>query len=200
MESGFNSGRTLDYVYRNQPGGFTPLGRIIDRQYLNGAGWRGVRVRRRLLEEVVQQAIVETHERKRSVHLVDIAAGAGRYMLETLKRCEPLRLTAELRDFEPRNLEEGKAIARSLGLDNVTFVRDDAFSPGAPDAAAPRPDIAVVSGLYELFPDNAQVLRSLQRLARTIPAGGCRSTPTSHGIRSSSSSRAGCPTGMASRG
>jgi len=171
-ESGFNSGRTLDYVYRNRPGGFTPLGRIIDRQYLNGAGWRGVRVRRRLLEEVVQQAIEETHERKRSVHLVDIAAGAGRYMLETLKRCEPLRLTAELRDFEPKNLEEGKAIARSLGLENVTFVRDDAFNPGATDAVAPRADIAVVSGLYELFPDNAQVLRSLQRLARTIPAGG----------------------------
>ncbi len=66
-ESGFNSGRTLDYVYRNRPGGFTALGRVIDRHYLNGAGWRGVRVRRRLLERVVQQAIEETHAKKRSV-------------------------------------------------------------------------------------------------------------------------------------
>ena len=137
-ESGFNSGRTLDYVYRNRAGGFTALGRIIDRQYLNGAGWRGVRVRRRLLERVVQQAIEQTHEKKRSVHLVDIAAGAGRYLLETLKRCDSLRVTAELRDFEPKNLEEGKAIARSLGLENVRFVRGDAFEPATPAGPVPR--------------------------------------------------------------
>ena len=171
-ESGFNSGRTLDYVYRNRAGGFTVLGRIIDRNYLDGTGWRGVRARRRLLERVVQRAIEEMHARKRSVHVVDIAAGAGRYMLETLKRCEPMRVTAELRDFEPRNLEEGKAIARSLGLENVTFVRGDAFDPGPPDPLAAPPDIAVVSGLYELFPDNTRVLGSLERLAQVMPEGG----------------------------
>lgn len=171
-ESGFNSGRTLDYVYRNQANGFTPLGRLIDRNYLNGSGWRGIRVRRGLLERVVQHAIEQTHAKKRSVHLVDIAAGAGRYLLETLKRCESLRLTAELRDVEPQNLEEGKAIARSLGLDNVTFVRGDAFEPATPDGLAPKPDIAVVSGLYELFPDNTKILSSLESLARAVPEGG----------------------------
>jgi alpha-beta hydrolase superfamily lysophospholipase/SAM-dependent methyltransferase len=171
-ESGFNSGRTLDYVYRNQAGGFTPLGRVIDRNYLNGTGWRGIRVRRRLLERVVLQAIERTHARKRSVHVVDIAAGAGRYLLETLKRCESLRVTAELRDVEPRNLEEGKAIARSLGLENVSFVQGDAFNQPPPDSLVPRPDVAVVSGLYELFPDNGRILSSLRALALAIPEGG----------------------------
>jgi alpha-beta hydrolase superfamily lysophospholipase len=171
-ESGFNSGRTLDYVYRNQAGGFTPLGRVIDRNYLNGTGWRGIRVRRRLLERVVLQAIERTHARKRSVHVVDIAAGAGRYLLETLKRCESLRVTAELRDVEPRNLEEGKAIARSLGLENVSFVQGDAFNQTPPDGLVPRPDVAVVSGLYELFPDNGRILSSLRALALAIPEGG----------------------------
>jgi alpha-beta hydrolase superfamily lysophospholipase/SAM-dependent methyltransferase len=171
-ETGFNSGRTLDYVYRNQAGGFTALGRMIDRHYLEGAGWRGVRVRRRLLERAVQHAIEETHAARRCVHLVDVAAGAGRYMLETLKRCESLRVTAELRDFEPRNLDEGKAIARSLRLENVSFVQKDAFAPGLPEETAPRADIAVVSGLYELFPDNTPIRRSLARLAREVPEGG----------------------------
>jgi alpha-beta hydrolase superfamily lysophospholipase/SAM-dependent methyltransferase len=171
-ESGFNSGRTLDYVYRNQAGGFTPLGRVIDRNYLNGTGWRGIRVRRRLLERVVLQAIERTHARKRSVHVVDIAAGAGRYLLETLKRCESLRVTAELRDVEPRNLEEGQAIARSLGLENVSFVQGDAFNQPPPDSLVPRPDVAVVSGLYELFPDNGRILSSLRALALAIPEGG----------------------------
>jgi alpha-beta hydrolase superfamily lysophospholipase len=170
-ESGFNSGRTLDYVYRNRAAGFTALGRIIDRNYLDGAGWRGVRVRKRLLERAVQHAIEETHAKQQSVHLVDIAAGAGRYMLETLKRCESLPVTAELRDFEPANLEEGMAIARSLGLENVSFVRADAFDPVPEDPARPA-DIAVVSGFYELFPDNTLIRRSLARLAREVPEGG----------------------------
>jgi len=172
LESGFNSGRMLDYVYRNRAGGFTPVGRAIDRQYLNGIGWRGIRVRRKLLERLLQQAIERVHAEKKSVHLVDIAAGAGRYMLETLKRCEPLGLTAQLRDVEPKNLEEGKAIARSLGLENVSFVQGDAFDRAALAGLVPRADIAVVSGLYELFPDNEKILSSLHGLAQAVPEGG----------------------------
>jgi alpha-beta hydrolase superfamily lysophospholipase len=171
-ESGFNSGRTLDYVYRNRPDGFTPFGRFVDRNYLNGIGWRGIRVRRELLEGVVQRAIEQIHAAKGTVHVVDIAAGAGRYLLETLKRCASLRVTAELRDVEARNLEEGKSIARSLALQNVSFVRADAFDPSTWKGAGRRPDIAVVSGLYELFPDNTRVMKSLDGLAQAVPEGG----------------------------
>ncbi|MFL6280789.1 MAG: class I SAM-dependent methyltransferase family protein, partial [Vicinamibacterales bacterium] len=171
-ETGFNSGRMLDYVYRNRPEGITPLGRFIDRHYLNGIGWRGIRIRRVLLERMVCRAIEATHARKGSVHLVDVAAGAGRYMLETLKRCEALCPTAELRDIEPRNLEAGKAMARALGLEAVSFVQADAFDLSVAAATSRRPDIAVVSGLYELFPDNPRVLRSLQSLAQAMADDG----------------------------
>jgi alpha-beta hydrolase superfamily lysophospholipase len=41
IATGFDSGSTLDYVYRNQPQGSTPLGRMIDRNYLGSIGWRG---------------------------------------------------------------------------------------------------------------------------------------------------------------
>jgi alpha-beta hydrolase superfamily lysophospholipase len=171
-ESGFNSGRMLDYVYRNQPDGFTPLGRLIDSNYLNGIGWQGIRARRQVLERLLQQAIARVHSAKGSVHLVDIATGAGRYMLESLKHCASFPVTAQLRDFEPKNLEEGRAIARSLGLENVSFVQGDAFDESALAGLTPRPDIAVVSGLYELFPDNEKILQSLRGLAQAIPEGG----------------------------
>ena len=36
----------------------------------------------------------------------------------------------------------------------------------------PRPDIVVVSGLYELFNDNDMILRSLRALADVIKEGG----------------------------
>ena len=108
---------------------------------------------------------------KGSAHIVDVAAGAGRYLLETVKRCESLRATAELRDADSTNLQEGERLARALGLANVTFVQADAF-PSLLERVNPRPDIAIVSGLYELFPDNTKVLTSLQGLARAVPKGG----------------------------
>ena len=36
----------------------------------------------------------------------------------------------------------------------------------------PRPNVAIVSGLYELFPDNARVLTSLHGLADAVEPGG----------------------------
>src|SRR4029453_7369698 len=43
---------------------------------------------------------------------------------------------------------------------------------------APRPDIVVVSGLYELFDDNAMILRSLRALAEVIKPDGIPLTTT----------------------
>jgi SAM-dependent methyltransferase len=148
------------------------VGRAIDRTYLNGIGWRGIRLRRQMLERLLQQAIERAHAGKGAVHLVDIAAGGGRYMLETLKRNAAFGITAELRDFEPANLEHGAALARSLGLDGVRFVQADAFDRAALAKLTPRPDVAVVSGLYELFSDNDRVLGSLKGLAEALPDGG----------------------------
>jgi len=81
-------------------------------------------------------------------------------------------VTAQLRDTDPANLKDGERIARALELANVTFVRADAFDPSGLECALPRPDIAIVSGLYELFPDNARVVTSLQGIARAVPKGG----------------------------
>jgi hypothetical protein len=44
--TGFDSGSTLDYVYRNQARGAAGSARLIDRQYLDSIGWRGIRQRK----------------------------------------------------------------------------------------------------------------------------------------------------------
>jgi hypothetical protein len=48
-DTGFDSGSTLDYVYRNRPAGATPLGRLVDRNYLNAIGWLRIRHRKLLV-------------------------------------------------------------------------------------------------------------------------------------------------------
>lgn len=56
--------------------------------------------------------------------------------------------------------------------DRVTFEQGDAFDEEALAKIAFAPAIAIVSGLYELFPDNDLVQRSLRGISRAMPRGG----------------------------
>ena len=170
--TGFDSGQTLDYVYANQPAGRTPIGKAVDRGYLNAIGWRGIRARRKNLEAMLRDAISRTAADGRPVHLLDVAAGAGRYVLTVMRDAGPGRVTAELRDYRQANLDAARALATSLGVEGVTFTLADAFDRRAVAGATPRPSVAIVSGLYELFPGNDGVRQSLAGLADAVVDGG----------------------------
>jgi SAM-dependent methyltransferase len=173
--SGFDSGATLDYVYENRPRGKTLLGRMIDRGYLNSIGWRGIRQRKVNLERLLRRAIDELHADGRAVRMVDIAAGAGRYVLETMTSAEKdgIESSAVLRDYRQSNLDAAQKRAADLGLgERVRFLLADAFDRQSLAATSPRPTIGIVSGLYELFPDNEPLRRSLAGLADAIEPGG----------------------------
>jgi alpha-beta hydrolase superfamily lysophospholipase/SAM-dependent methyltransferase len=170
--SGFDSGLTLDYVYENQPRGRTPLGRLIDRNYLNSPGWRGIRERRKNLETLLRRVIEEVHAKGLPVRILDVAAGGGRYVLETMQALRHIPMTAVLRDYKEENVRATAQRAAELGLTNVTVEIGDAFDRAALAAISPRPTIAIVSGLFELFPNNSGVLRSLGGLAEAIEPGG----------------------------
>ena len=168
--TGFDSGATLDYVYENRARGITPIGRLIDRAFLASIGWRGIRQRRLHMERMLRGAVAQVRARG-PVHLLDIAAGPGRYDLEVLHSAlQPV--TAVLRDARPENLEAGRQLAARMGVQGVTFAQGDAFDRASLAAIRPRPDVAVVSGLYELFPDNEVVMTSLRGLADAVPPGG----------------------------
>jgi alpha-beta hydrolase superfamily lysophospholipase len=169
--TGFDSGLTLDYVYENQPRGATPLGRAIDRAFLSSVGWRGIRQRRTHLERTLRDAVTRAHARDGSVHLLDVAAGPGRYVLSAI-RSLPQPVSATLRDNCEENLAAGRRLSSDLGVNGISFVRGDAFDERSLATITPRPNIAIVSGLYELFPDNARVMASLRGLAGAVPPGG----------------------------
>lgn len=171
-QAGFDSGVTLDYIYENKPRGTTPLGRCIDYFYLNSIGWRGIRVRRENLQRVLRQSIDQIHQSGRPVRLLDIASGPGRYVLETMRAMESIPISAVLRDYQQANLDAAAQLARQLGVTQATICQGDAFDRDSLAAVTPRPTIAIVSGLYELFPDNDRVLRSLRGLADAVEAGG----------------------------
>src|SRR6185295_4950736 len=168
---GFDSGPSLDYVYENRARGWTPLGRLLDRLYLDTVGWATIRRRKIHLEELLEATIRQRFP-DRPVHIADIAAGPGRYLLETIRKLGSQTISAELRDRDSHGLAAGRDLARRMGIESVRYVEGDAFDPQSIAAIAPRPDIVVVSGLYELFSDNDMILRSLRALAAVMKDGG----------------------------
>jgi SAM-dependent methyltransferase len=170
--TGFDSGLTLDYVYENKPRGVTPLGRLVDRSYLNSPGWRGIRERKKNLETVLRRVIEQLHAEGRPIRIIDIASGGGRYLLETIHSLPQIPMTAVLRDYKQENVDAAGRLASEFGLTNVTVEIGNAFDRASFEAITPRPTIGIVSGLFELFPENGGVRESLRGLAALIEPGG----------------------------
>ncbi len=101
-----------------------------------------------------------------------IAAGHGRYILDALQAM-PAWEHATLRDYSSLNVAAGsKAIAERGLAHKAVFVEGDAFSTQSLAAVVPKPTLAVVSGLYELFPANHLLEASLAGLAKAVAPGG----------------------------
>lgn len=169
FDTGFDSGSTLDYVYRNQITGRTAFGKMVDKSYLNSIGWSCIRQRKIHVEELLRLAMTQLRAHNKAVHIVDIAAGHGRYILESLHNVSPLPESILLRDYSDINVRDGQALIIEKGLSDIAqFVQGNAFERADLAAITPKPTLAVVSGLYELFADNQMITDSLMGLAEAV--------------------------------
>ncbi|WP_223568913.1 bifunctional alpha/beta hydrolase/class I SAM-dependent methyltransferase [Agrobacterium tumefaciens] len=172
VRTGFDSGSTLDYVYEDAARGIGPGGRLIDRQFLDAIGWRGIRQRKVHLEELIGSAFSRLKAENKPLRVLDIAAGHGRYILDAVAKSDVRPQSIRLQDYSPINVEKGSALIAERGLKDVaTFHRADAFDTAGLSAIEPKPTLAVVSGLYELFPDNAAIEASLRGLSSVLEPG-----------------------------
>ena len=113
------------------------------------------------------------HEADQPVRIMDIAAGHGRYVLDSLQAADHQPDSILLRDYSDINVSQGNALITQKGLQDIArFVVGDAFDEADLAAVEPSPTLGIVSGLYELFADNDLVRASLHGLARAIPEGG----------------------------
>ena len=188
--TGFDSGSTLDYVYRNTPEGVTPVGRH-DRPHVS----RVDRVARHPPAQAPRRGTAARRDRRPAaragapVRIVDIAAGHGRYVLDAVAAppaepdCDP---AARLR--RDVNVAQGQALIRETRPRRHRDVR----AGRRVRPREPRGDLAA--------PDDRHRVRTLRALPRQragarVAAGPRRrdrarrptwSTPASRGIRSSS--------------
>jgi hypothetical protein len=197
--AGFDSGSSLDYVYENKPRGKLLVGRMMDRVYLNSAGWAGIRQRKLNIERLLREAIQLISQSGTPAHILDVAAGQGRYVVDALTEYNRLQsdswhrlqsvidgkepektdrlesvppLTVLLRDYSQANVEAARASAIERGLAGVECRQADAFDEASYESLSPRPNIAIVSGLFELFSDNELVSRCLNGIVGAIDDEG----------------------------
>ena len=182
---GFDSGIMLDYVYINQARGTLGIGKLIDRAYLNAVGWRAIRARRELIQQVLLTEIERNRAAGQPTRLLDVAAGPGRYEQEVLRRSGPERGDVHIlcRDLSAENVLQGAKQVEAAELPSITFEQGDAFNPApADDQLGGVPNVIVVSGLYELILEDETIQRSLARLYQMLAPGGAIyfTTQTSH--------------------
>lgn len=170
--TGFDSGSTLDYVYKNQAQGKNWLGEKIDRIYLNAVGWRGIRQRKVHIGQAIGVAMHKLRSSKKKVHVLDIASGHGRYILDALTQ-DSLPDSVRLRDYSALNVQAGQKLIEERGLqDIVSYEELNAYDRDNYKKLKPRPTLGIVSGLHELFGDNDLILQSLKGFGETIAKGG----------------------------
>lgn len=172
QETGYDSGSTLDYVYQNQPQGTNAFGRLVDKNYLNAIGWRGIRQRKANIAKAINLAMTKLREVGKPVDVLDIASGHGRYVLDALT-AENHPDSVRLRDYSSINVAAGRKLIAERGLQEiVSFDEVNAFDPANYQALTPRPTLGIVSGLHELFADNDLIMHSLNGFGTAIETGG----------------------------
>ena len=169
---GFDSGESLDHVYRNTPEGTSPVGRWIDRFYIKSPGWTGIRTRKVHLQQLLDKAIAELSTRNESIRLLDIAAGPGRYVLDTIKNHPNLDFSATLCDRDLSGLEAGRKLAASMGITTARYLENNAFDADALAAIAPRPNLAHCFRLVRTVPTERAGAQFARGAGRAVPRDG----------------------------
>lgn len=172
-DTGYDSGSTLDFVYRNQGESKNILGNIIDQQYLNAIGWRGIRVRKQHIEQLLAKYAKILTKQRKDVRILDIAAGHSRYILDAVSELATPPKSVLLRDYSELNVQSGTALIQERKLDNIAqFELGDAFDTASLAKVKPKPNLVIVSGLYELFSDNDLLRQSLSGIHQAMLQGG----------------------------
>jgi len=185
LEHGFDSGHSLDHVYYNKPSGQNKFGQAVDKFYLNNIGWQGIRIRREHILELAREALADIRTTKQKnaepyqPKLLDIASGHGFYAFDLLT--EFTDLYAELRDYEMHNIQALQAKAERLAMSNrVMISQKDAFDPASyidadtndTSTDTKKSDLAIASGLFELFSDNELPGTALAGIHDSLKADG----------------------------
>ncbi|MDH6251012.1 alpha-beta hydrolase superfamily lysophospholipase [Chryseobacterium sp. H1D6B] len=152
LKYGFDSGASLDYVYKNDPKGKSGFGKMMDKNYLEAIGWRGIRIRKQHLLQLLDQNIQALKKEGRKIKILDIAGGTGNYLFDIKEKYPEAEIV--INEFVKANIEIGEKVIKEKKYENIRFTNFDCFDPETYKKLSFEPNITIISGILELFGDN----------------------------------------------
>ncbi|WFO16713.1 bifunctional alpha/beta hydrolase/class I SAM-dependent methyltransferase [Cellulophaga baltica 4] len=159
LEHGFDSGASLDYVYHNKPKGKLGFGTMMDKNYLEAIGWRGIRIRKQHLLQLLEKNIEQLKKAGRSIKILDVAGGTGNYLFDIKDTFPEAEIV--INEFVKENIDIGQKVIDTKGYKNVRFTNFNCFDPETYKKINFEPTIIIVSGILELFGDNEMASKAL---------------------------------------
>ena len=168
LKYGFDSGISLDYIYKNQADGKLLLGKFIDRFYLNQIGWAGVRERKKNLLTLIEEKINNLDEE--NVKILDVAGGTGNYLFDIKEKYSKVQIL--INEFKKSNIEVGEEVIKKNNWKNISFVNYDCFDRETYKKIDYTPNIVIISGVFELFEDNNMLENTISGVAEILEKNG----------------------------
>ncbi|MFA1744047.1 bifunctional alpha/beta hydrolase/class I SAM-dependent methyltransferase [Fusobacterium animalis] len=164
LKYGFDSGISLDYIYKNQTNGKLLIGKFIDRFYLNQIGWRGVRERKKNLLSLIEEKINSLGEK--NVKILDVAGGTGNYLFDIKEKYPKIKIL--INEFKKSNIEVGEEVIKKNNWENISFIDYDCFDKETYKKINYTPNIVIISGIFELFENNKMLENTISGIAEIL--------------------------------
>ena len=168
LKYGFDSGISLDYIYKNQANGKLLIGKFIDRFYLNQIGWRGVRERKKNLLSLIEEKITSLGEK--NVKILDVAGGTGNYLFDIKEKYPKVKIL--INEFKKSNIEVGEKVIKKNNWENISFVNYDCFDKETYKKINYTPNIVIISGIFELFENNKMLENTISGITEILNKNG----------------------------
>ena len=168
LKYGFDSGISLDYIYKNQANGKLFIGKFIDRFYLNQIGWAGVRERKKNLLSLIEEKINNLGEE--NVKILDVAGGTGNYLFDIKEKYPKVEIL--INEFKKSNIEVGEKVIKKNNWENISFVNYDCFDRETYKKINYTPNIVIISGVFELFKDNKILENTISGVVEILDKNG----------------------------
>lgn len=168
LKYGFDSGISLDYIYKNHANGKLLIGKFIDRFYLNQIGWRGVRERKKNLLSLIEEKINSLDEK--NVKILDVAGGTGNYLFDIKEKYPKIKIL--INEFKKSNIEVGEEVIKKNNWENISFINYDCFDKETYKKINYTPNIVIISGVFELFENNKMLENTISGIAEILNKNG----------------------------
>ncbi|MCG6844513.1 bifunctional alpha/beta hydrolase/class I SAM-dependent methyltransferase [Fusobacterium nucleatum] len=168
LKYGFDSGISLDYIYKNHANGKLLIGKFIDRFYLNQIGWRGVRERKKNLLSLIEEKITSLGEK--NVKILDVAGGTGNYLFDIKEKYPNVQIL--INEFKKSNIEVGEEVIKKNNWENISFIDYDCFDKETYKKINCTPNIVIISGVFELFEDNKMLENTISGITEILDKNG----------------------------